>query len=224
MQQTSEKSDVLTSRSAYYREMQALALAKRAEHKVETASLDLLFMKRIYKAEGIRVDYWDFKSRKIRAAYFCDEGDYSVALNKTLPRAPKLFSLAHELKHHYVDQRLIQSKQIKCGDYNAAETIEIGAEVFAAEFIYPENEMQVLAKNLNINSLMCNPRKVVEFKKNCPADISFTFILKRFERFGFIQVGEYSKIQFQKLEEEMYGVPIYKQEWFKKHRARKKMT
>lgn len=222
MQQTSEKSDVLISSSAYYREMQVLALAKRTEHKVETASLDLPFIKKIYKAEGIKIDYLEFKSRKIRAAYFCDEGDYSVALNKTLPRAPKLFSLAHELKHHYADQQLIQSGQIKCGDYNAAKTIEIGAEVFAAEFIYPENEMRALAEYLGINSLMCNPKKVVEFKRTCPAHISFTFILKRFERFGFIQAGEYSKIQFQKLEEEMYGLPIYKQEWFKKRRARKK--
>jgi Zn-dependent peptidase ImmA (M78 family) len=222
-QPTSVKSDLLIDSSTYYREMQALALAKRAVHKVETALLDLRFMQKIYKAEKIKIDYWDFKSRKIRAAYFCEENDYSVVLNKKLPRVPKLFSLAHELKHHYIDQQLIQNRQIKCGDYNVAKTIEIGAEVFAAEFIYSENEMRALAESMGINALMCSPEKIVEFKRSCPAHISFTFILKRFERFGFILAGKYNKIKFQKLEEQIYGIPIYKQEWFKKYRAKKRM-
>jgi len=52
--------------------------------------------------------------------------------------------LVHELKHHYVDQKAIEDGKIKCGDYNAHEVIEKGAEVFAAEFIYPEQEMRQL--------------------------------------------------------------------------------
>jgi hypothetical protein len=43
--------------------------------------------------------------------------------------------------------------------------------------------------------------------------------VKRFEWFGFCPRGAYDKVQFQKLEEEIYGLPIYKQEWFKKQRA-----
>src|SRR5581483_10417288 len=90
---------IVTNRSAYYQQMRVLALEKRAQHHVETSSLNLLTMQRIYKEEGIRIDRWDLKGRKIRAAYFCDDGDCSVLLNKNLPREPKLFSLAHELKH-----------------------------------------------------------------------------------------------------------------------------
>ena len=42
--------------------------------------------------------------------------------------------------------------------------------------------------------------------------------------------GEFEKVsqrfeqRFQKLEEELYGLPIYKQEWFKKQRAQKKRS
>lgn len=219
-----ERSSTPKTDSEYYWEMRNLALAKRAEHKVQSATLNIIVMRRIYKAEGIRVDSWDFKSQKIRAAYFCDENDYSIALNKNLPRVPKLFSMAHELKHHYVDQQLIENGEIRCGDYNAAKVIEIAAEVFAAEFIYPESEMQTLAMSMGITNLTCTPQKVVEFKRACPAHISYQFILKRFERFRFIAKGAYSKVKFQKLEEELHGLPIYKQEWFKRQRAQKKLT
>jgi Zn-dependent peptidase ImmA (M78 family) len=49
---------------------------------------------------------------------------------------PRLFALVHELKHHYIDQESIRGGELKCGDYNANQIIEKGAEVFAAEFIY----------------------------------------------------------------------------------------
>jgi Zn-dependent peptidase ImmA (M78 family) len=61
----------------------------------------------------------------------CADGDYSVAVQRTLPDEPKLFVLAHELKHHYVDQEKIANGVVHCGDYNRNEIIEIGAEVFA---------------------------------------------------------------------------------------------
>ena len=210
------------SRWDYYEQMRDLALAKRAVHKVETASLNLSFMRGIYRAEGIRIDRWDTKGRKIRAAYFCDSDDLSVLLNKNLPREPALFSLAHELKHHYADRGIIQGGQIRCGDYNANEATEIAAEIFAAEFIYPEGEMRDLLTRLRIIRETCTPEKIVEFKRACPASVSYSFIVKRFEHFGFCLKGKYKKVRFQKLEEQLHGLPIYKQEWFKRHRARKK--
>lgn len=63
----------------------------------------------------------------------------------------------------------------------------------------------------------------MEFKRACPACVSYTFIVKRFEWFGLCARDEFNKVQFKKLEEELFGVPIYKQDWFKKHRANKKM-
>ncbi|MEK6289219.1 MAG: ImmA/IrrE family metallo-endopeptidase [Acidobacteriota bacterium] len=209
------------SRSIYYAEMRSLAQAKRAQYNVETAALNLRFVQGIYRNEGIKIDYWDTKRRKIRAAYFCDDGDFSVMINKSLPREPKLFALVHELKHHYKDQLLIQAGEIRCGDYNAGELIEKGAEVFAAEFIYPEAEMQLLLEELAITTENCSPESLVEVKRTCGAVVSYTFLVKRFEWLDLIERGEYSKVQFTKLEESIYGPAFYKQDWFKQSRARK---
>ncbi len=174
----------------------------------------------IYNKEGIRIDTRELKGYKIRAAYFCEDKDYSVLLRDSLPREPKLFSLAHELKHHLCDQDYIENGYLSCGDYNQNEVIEIAAEIFAAEFIYPEDEMMRLINDLNINSQNCTPKKIVEFKKQCPAIVSYQFIMKRFERFRLCKQGEYKNVKFKKLEEELYGEPIYKKEWFKEYRAR----
>ena len=203
--------------------MRALALAKRSQYSVKTASLNLQVMRGIYKAEKIKIDRWDIKGYKIRASYFCEDDNYSVLLNRNLPREPKLFSLVHELKHHYTDQRLLKDGKIVCGDYNANEAIEIGAEIFAAEFIYPENEMRKLIDKLDITNENCTAEKVIEFKRICPALVSYSFFVKRFEWFGLCERGEYKKVKFQRLEEKMYGLPIYKQGWFKRYRAKKKL-
>lgn len=211
----------MNSRSSYYKEMEALAIAKRSEFNVETSKLNLTVMRRIYKQEGIKIDNWKF-GQKIKAVYFCDNDDYSVAVNKTLPRAPKLFSLVHELKHHFVDQEKIKNGQIKCGDWNVNQVIEIAAEIFAAEFIFPQSEMLELIGQLEFDSGDFSPERVVEFKRKCPAIVSYTFLVKRFERFGFCELGEFKSVKFQNLEEEIYGRPFYKEEWFKKRRAAKK--
>ena len=212
------------TRSQYYHQMRQLALAKRAEYGIETSKLNLTVVRGIYKKEGIRIDTWELKGRKIKAAYFCDEIDCSVLVNKNLPKIPRLFALVHELKHHYCDRESIQDGKIQCGDYNANELTEKGAELFAAEFIYPEAEMRALAYKLDIQTGTCTPEKIVEFKRSCPATISYQFIVKRFEWFGFIEVGVYKKVQFSKLEEQIYGEPIYKQDWFKQRRTTKKQV
>src|SRR5258708_39670782 len=111
----------MTSRPDYDA-LKLLARQKRAEYDVTTATLNLIVVRKIYSAEGIRIDPWKFP-RTIRAAYMCDDSDPSVAINKTLPREPKLFSLVHELKHHYLDQQLIEGGEIRCGDYNANQAI-----------------------------------------------------------------------------------------------------
>ena len=211
-------------RASYYLKMRALALEKRRLYEVETDKLNVRFMQRIFRREGIKIDRRNLRGNRIRASYFCDDGDCSVLLKKDLPPAPKLFALAHELKHHYVDQQLIRDGVIECGDYNRNEFIEKSAEVFAAEFIYPEAEMRALAASMGIDARTCTPERIVDFKRACPACVSYTFIVKRFKRFGFCPRGAYKDVQFQNLEEEIHGLPFYKQEWFKKQRAQKKRS
>jgi hypothetical protein len=83
-----------------YEALKQLARDKRAEHGVTTTGLGPKVVRDIYRAEGVRIDSWKMPAR-IRAAYMCDGGDPSVAISKSLPTEPKLFSLMHELKHNY---------------------------------------------------------------------------------------------------------------------------
>lgn len=200
--------------------MRNLALQKRQEYSVQTAGFGLRELRKIYKAEGIRIDTLPLKSRRIRASYFCDDDDFSVLLKKGLPKEPTLFALVHELKHHYADRTLIQAGVYACGDYNANAEIEVAAEVFAAEFIYPEQEMKQLLEELAITQANCSAETIIAFKRACPAKVSYQFLLKRFVWFGLCGKGAFAKVQFQKLEERIYGLPIYKQPGFKKRRNR----
>lgn len=195
------------SRSAYYESLQALARSKRAEHCVATAAFGLREVRRIYKKEGIRIDHWPLP-RKVKALYMCDDGYCSVALQQKIPEEPKLFALIHELKHHYCDRAALGVGVIHCGDYDRNELIEKGAEVFAAEFIYPEAEFAEDFRD--IATATPQATHVVEFKRCCKAKVSYRFICKRLERLRLISPGSFDSVHFQNLEERIYGVPFYR--------------
>jgi Zn-dependent peptidase ImmA (M78 family) len=195
------------SRSAYYEDLKSLARDKRAKHRVNTSAFGLSQVRTIYKKEGIRIDHWPLP-RKVKALYMCEDGDCSVALQKTLPYEPKLFALIHELKHHYRDREALGAHLFHCGDYDANELTEKGAEVFAAEFIYPETEFAEDLNNLGIS--VREASDIVEIKRNCKAKVSYHFIRKRLQRLGCIAEGQFDGVQFQKLEYQIYGVPFYR--------------
>jgi Zn-dependent peptidase ImmA (M78 family) len=195
------------SRSAYYEDLKLLARRKRTKYHVNTAAFGLSQVRVIYKEEGIHIDHWPLP-RKIKALYICEDGDYSVALQPTLPYEPKLFALIHELKHHYRDREALGARLFHCGDYDANELIEKGAEVFAAEFIYPEAEFAEDLEDLGIT--IREASDIVEIKRNCKAKVSYQFIRKRLERLGLITPGQFDRVQFQKLEDSIYGVPFYR--------------
>jgi Zn-dependent peptidase ImmA (M78 family) len=195
------------SRHAYYEDLKALARQKRGDHGVNTAAFGLAEVRRIYKAEGIRIDYWPVPY-KIKAIYMCADGDPGVAIQETLPYEPKLFAFVHELKHHYRDQAVIGAGMIHCGDYNANELIEKGAEVFAAEFIYPEAEFAEDLTALRVGGW--TPEDVVHFKRHCKARVSYRYICKRLERLTLITQGQFDAVKFQKLEGSLYGIPYHR--------------
>jgi Zn-dependent peptidase ImmA (M78 family) len=164
------------SRRAYYETMLQLARDKRAEYGVDTSAFGLRELRGIYKAEGISLDHWPLP-RKIKALYMCDDGHCSVALQKSIPYEPKLFALVHELKHHFCDREALGAGVIHCGDYDANELIEKGAEVFAAEFIYPEAEFVEYLGQLGV--MIRDAAHIVGIKRSCGAKVSYQFILKR---------------------------------------------
>jgi Zn-dependent peptidase ImmA (M78 family) len=207
-------------RSTHYETLKLLARQKREQFGLTTQKLNLTAVKTIYKAEGIVIDPWKLSPR-IRAVYMCDGGDPSVLLNNTLPKEPRLFALVHELKHHYCDRDVLEGGQIPCGDYNANRDIEVGAEVFAAEFIFPESEFLEVARQLDLLKSPVTPEDIVRFKRTVNAPVSYKFLRKRFEFLNLVPKGRYAKVKFTVLEAQMYGQPIYKQDWFKELRARR---
>ena len=192
------------SRDAYYEDLKTLAREKRTLHDVDTAAFGLREVRSIYKKEGIRIDQWPLHY-KIKALYMCADGDCSVAIQHKLPDEPKLFALIHELKHHYQDQEALGSGALPCCDYNQNELIEKGAEVFAAEFIYPEAEFASDINHLRLE--LWQAKDIVDLKRSCKAKVSYRFIHKRLERLGLITPSQFNAVKFQKLEEELYGAP-----------------
>lgn len=200
-------------RNAHYEELKELAREKREHHGVQTAAFGLREIRKVYKAEQIDLHLYPLRP-KIKAIYMCDDGYCSVAVQRKLPDEPKLFALVHELKHHYVDQEIVAEGGMYCGDYNQNEVIEIGAEVFAAEFIYPEEEFAADIALLGVN--VWTPQDVVHLKRDCKAKVSYMYLQKRLERLNLIERGAFAKVKFKKLEEQLYGVPFYK----RRHAAR----
>jgi Zn-dependent peptidase ImmA (M78 family) len=199
--------DTRMSRDDYYEGLKVLARQKRDEYGVTTVSFGLREVRAIYRKEGIRIDHWPL-SRKIKAVYMCDDGEPSVAIQRSLPDEPKLFALVHELKHHFCDQEQIRTGGVVCGDYNLNELIEKGAEVFAAEFIYPE--LEFVADIGKCGVVRWQAPDVVRFKRNCKAKVSYKFICKRLERLRLIEKGSFDKVKFKQLEDQMFGVPLYR--------------
>jgi Zn-dependent peptidase ImmA (M78 family) len=195
------------TRDEYFEGLKNLAREKRLYHAVRTNAFGLREIRQIYKTEGIQIDTWPLPP-KIKAMYMCSDGHFSVAVQKKLPDEPKLFALVHELKHHYVDQENIANGMALCGDYNQNELIEKGAEVFAAEFIYPQAEFLDFVEASGISDW--SPENIVRIKRGIQAKVSYTFIRKRLERLGFIERGEHATVHFKKLEEKMFGMPFWR--------------
>lgn len=202
-------------RTDYYNDLKQLASDIRQRYSLSTENISLTSIRAVYKEQSIVVDYWKPKLKKVRAAYMLDDDDVPhVLVNANIkPVEPRIFSLVHELKHHYKDRQYIKEHGfLGCKEisWSHGSEIEIGAEIFAAELIYPESEFLKFAGEIGISPGTCSDRQVVQFKRECGAAVSYKFITKRLEWFEYIPKGAFVGIQFQKLEEQIYGPPLYK--------------
>lgn len=195
------------SRFAYYEQMKALARQIRLEHHLHTARVLRSDLRRLYRAYGIKIDLWPYKFRVLRGAYFDDDLGPTVVLARQLPPEPMIFTMAHELKHHLVDRGLGLSY---CDPSNAREPIEIGAEIFAAELIFPEQEFVKCLQQMGIGPRQCTPEVLVRLKHETETTLSYAGLAKRAEFLNFAPAGSLAKVQWKKLEEQIYGEPLYK--------------
>jgi Zn-dependent peptidase ImmA (M78 family) len=164
-------------------------------------------MRRIYRAEGIRIDLWPHPLRGLRGAYFNDELGPTVMIAKGLPSEPMIFTLGHELKHHLVDR---DSATGFCSESNRKDEVEIGAEIFAAELIFPEEDFCAHLAGMGVLQGQCDAETMVRLKHETATTMSYAALAKRAEYLGFAAKGSLQAVKWTKLAEELYGEPLYK--------------
>lgn len=195
------------SRSEYYARLKDLARTTRARFGLTSPRVLRSDLRRIYRTEGIRIDLWPYKLRKLRGAYINDELGPTVMLAKGLPQDPMVFTMGHELKHHLTDSGSALSY---CDACNQSDPIEIGAEIFAAELIYPDDDFRSDLEKMNIALGQCTPEVLVRLKHETRTTLSYAGLAKRAEFMGFAVEGSLDKVKWKTIEEQIYGEPLHK--------------
>lgn len=193
-------------RYQYYEDLKARARAVRAEHGLDSPRVLRSDMRRIYKHYGIRIDLWPYKLKNLRGAFFGGSLGPSVMLRKDLPPDPMIFTMGHELKHFLEDSELQVSY---CNDENKDEAIEIGAEIFAAELIFPEQDFIAYMRQNGIAENCCTAEDIVRLKNNTRTTLSYEGLKKRATLLHFAEKGSLDGVKWKLLEKKMYGVPYY---------------
>lgn len=188
-----------------YTTVRKLANDLRSSYGFSGACIKKSDVRRIYKDEGIRLDYRDDKLRHLRGAYFPSPLGPSVMIAKRLPEEPQIFTLAHELKHHFCDSALAF-----CDSSNQDALVEKSAEVFAAELIFPQELFIEYMEAMGIARGGCNPEDVVHLKIKSRTTLSYAGLCKMAEFAHFCDLGAFSAVKFRNLQERLYGKPVYK--------------
>jgi Zn-dependent peptidase ImmA (M78 family) len=163
--------------TGYYYEMRELAQEVRARNGIEGPDVSMREMWRIYRVEGIEELYFRHGFKELRGAYFNDEYGVTVLLAGGLPDDPTIFTMAHELKHHLVDS---MAGTVLCRTDEQMRRVEIGAEVFAAEFIYPEKDFVYdLFRLLRGMPQSVTPELLTELKRKTQTTLSYAALAKR---------------------------------------------
>lgn len=193
------------SRHSYFELMRQRAREVREAFGLSTPRVRLSDMRRIYKEYGIRIDLWPYKLKDLRGAYFCDDLGPTVMLAKCIPAEPRIFTMGHELKHHLVDRH-----EIRCAQLDRDDPIEIGAEVFAAELIFPERDFCEWCAKIGLKGGSCTPEGLVHLKRASGTTMSYAGLQKHACRLGFARPETFTNVKWKKLEEQLYGEPVYK--------------
>lgn len=163
-------------------------------------------LRRIYKAQNIKIDLWRRKLKGLRGAYFCDESGASVMIDAKLPPEPRIFTMGHELKHHLFDRQTRDCFE----SFAADDLVEVGAEVFAGELIFPEADFSACCVRLGIQPAACRPEDLIRLKRETETTLSYAGLVKRATRLGFAHGDGLENVHWKKLEEQIYGEPAYK--------------
>lgn len=169
----------------HYTEARNLAKSIRLKYGLTTSRVMVNDLRKIFREEGIdRLDYWDKFSARIKGAYFRDEYGCTVVISKRLINQiePKVFTMAHELKHHLVDEVAGVSF---CSDDNEKAQLERAADAFASELIYPASLLIQDMKKRGIEKEMCSADDIVRIKHETRTTLSHYALALKATRLGY---------------------------------------
>ncbi len=119
-----------------------------------------------------------------------------------LPQDPMVFTMAHELKHFFRDRDLGISY---CDQSNLSKTVEVGAEIFAAELIYPDQDFIKHMRVLRVGRDQCLPRTLVQLKLKTRTTLSYAGLAIKAERLGYAPACSLTRIKTWRKLESIYG-------------------
>jgi len=188
---------------AYYNDLKQLARQVRAENGLKSPRVLPSDLRRIYFRNGIEIDVWPYRLRNLRGAFICDDLGVTVMLAKGLPQDPLAFTMAHELKHFLRDRNLGISY---CDQSNMHKMLEVGAEIFASELLFPDQDFIERMRTMKIGTDQCLPTTLVQLKHETKTTLSYLGLAIKAERLRFAPANSLTKIKmWRKLEESYRG-------------------
>src|SRR5918993_1527198 len=154
---------------SYYEDLRQLARQVRAEHGLSSPRVLPSDLKRIYAKYGIVLDEWPYRFRHLRGAFINDHLGTTIMIAKGLPQDPMVFTMAHELKHFFRDRDLGISY---CDLSNLNKSLEIGAEIFAAELLFPDRDFVRHMEMMRIWRDQCLPKNLIGLKRKTGTTLS----------------------------------------------------
>jgi len=166
----------------YYEDLKALARQVRAEHGLSSPRVLPSDLMRIYGKYGIVLDQWPYRFRNLRGAFINDHLGTTIMVAKGLPLDPMVFTMAHELKHFFRDRDLGISY---CDQSNLNKSLEIGAEIFAAELLFPDRDFVAHMTTMGVRRDQCLPKTLIHLKRKTRTTLSYAGLAIKAERLGF---------------------------------------
>lgn len=190
---------------SYYEDLRLLARQVRAEHGLSTPRVLASDLLRIYAKNGIVVDEWPYRLRNLRGAFINDHLGMTVMIAKGLPQDPMVFTMAHELKHFFRDRDLGISY---CDQSNLNKSLEVGAEIFAAELLFPDRDFVAHMQLMGIRRDQCLPKTLIRLKRTTGTTLSYAGLAIKAERLGFAPSHSLTTIKTWRRLEALYGPPL----------------
>jgi hypothetical protein len=88
------------------------------------------------------------------------------------------------------------------------KSIEVGAEIFAAELLYPDRDFIAHMTKLGIRTNQCLPKTLIRLKRQTGTTLSYAGLAIKAERLGFAPSHSLTTIKTWRRLEALYSPPV----------------